>query len=213
MPPRNCKGFMMKSYPSIGTKFERTKVVAFDKLDGSNIRAEWSSKKGFYKFGSRNQLIDRNQPILGKAVDLIVENYQEQLGSIFSTKKWERAVAFFEFYGECSFAGSHDENDEHKVTLIDVNVYKRGMIEPLHFIELFEEVGIPKVLFRGVLDERIVTEVKNGILEGMTFEGVVCKYHNPKNKIVKMFKIKNRSWIERLKEKCDGNDALFRRLV
>ncbi len=203
----------MKSYPSIGTKFERTKVVTFDKLDGSNIRAEWSKKKGFYKFGSRNRLIDRNQPILGESIDLIVENYQEQLSSIFSTKKWERAVAFFEFYGKSSFAGSHDINEEHEVTLIDVNVYKRGMIEPTHFIELFEDMGIPKVLFRGVLDERLVTEVKNGTLEDMTFEGVVCKYHNQKNKVVRMFKIKNRSWIDRLKEKCGGNAALFNRLV
>lgn len=200
----------MKSYPSIGTKFERTKVVAFDKLDGSNIRAEWSRKKGFYKFGSRNRLIDKNQPILGEAIDLIVENYGEQLGSIFSAKKWERAVAFFEFYGENSFAGSHDE-EEHQVTLIDVNVYKRGMIEPNHFVELFEEVGIPKVLFRGVLDEQMVTEVKNGTLDDMTFEGVVCKYQGKNN--VKMFKVKSRKWIDRLKEKCNGNDALFRRLV
>lgn len=200
----------MKSYPSIGTKFERTKVVAFDKLDGSNIRAEWSRKKGFYKFGSRNRLIDKNQPILGEAIDLIVENYGEQLGSIFSAKKWERAVAFFEFYGENSFAGSHDE-EEHQVTLIDVNVYKRGMIEPNHFVELFEEVGIPKVLFRGVLDEQMVTEVKNGTLDDMTFEGVVCKYQGKNN--VKMFKVKSRKWIDRLKEKCNGNDTLFRRLV
>jgi hypothetical protein len=202
----------MKSYPSISTKLERTKIVTFDKLDGSNIRAEWSRKKGFYKFGSRNHLIDRNEPILGEAVDLIVENYQEQLSSIFFAKKWERAVAFFEFYGENSFAGSHEE-EEHKVTLIDVNVYKRGMIEPLHFIELFEDVGIPKVLYKGVLTEELVTSVKKGTLEGMTFEGVVCKYHNQKNKIVRMFKIKNRSWIDQLIVKCDGSDALFRRLV
>lgn len=204
---------MMKSYPSISTKLERTKIVTFDKLDGSNIRAEWSRKKGFYKFGSRNQLIDRNSPILGEAVDLIVENYQEQLSSIFFAKKWERAVAFFEFYGENSFAGSHEEDEEHKVTLIDVNVYKRGMIEPLHFIELFEEVGIPKVLYKGVLTEELVTSVKKGTLEGMTFEGVVCKYHNQKNKIVRMFKIKNRNWIDQLIVKCDGSDTLFRRLV
>jgi len=205
----------MKSYPSIGTKFERTKVVAFDKLDGSNIRAEWSKKKGFYKFGSRNRLIDNKHPMLGEAVDLIVEDYEEHLSSIFSAKRWERAVAFFEFYGRNSFAGSHYD-EEHKVTLIDVNVYKRGMIEPLHFIELFEGLGIPDVLYKGVLDERLVTEVKNGTLEGMTFEGVVCKYHNQKNKVVRMFKIKNRSWINKLKEECGNNgnnETLFRRLV
>lgn len=202
----------MKSYPTIGTKFERTKIVTFDKLDGSNIRAEWSKKKGFYKFGSRNKLIDNKHPMLGESIDLIMEKYQKPLGTIFSDKKWERSVAFFEFYGENSFAGSH-EDEEHVVTLIDVNVYKRGMLEPLYFVELFEEIGIPKVLYKGVLDERLVTDVKSGTLDGMTFEGVVCKYLRKKNNVVKMFKIKNRSWINKLKEKCDGNDALFRRLI
>lgn len=37
----------MKQYPSITTKFSKAKTIAFDKLDGSNIRAEWSDKKGF----------------------------------------------------------------------------------------------------------------------------------------------------------------------
>ncbi len=203
---------MMKSYPSIGTQFVRTKVVAFDKLDGSNIRAEWSKKKGFYKFGSRNLLIDDKHPMLGESIGLIAEKYQEQLSSIFSAKKWERAVAFFEYYGENSFAGSH-EDEEHEVTLIDVNVYKRGIIEPLHFIELFEDVGIPKVLHKGVLIEDLVTSVKSGTLDGMTFEGVVCKYQNQKKNKVSMFKIKNRNWIDSLKKKCNGNDALFRRLL
>lgn len=210
MPRR--KGHMMKSYPTIGTKFERTKVVTFDKLDGSNIRAEWSRKQGFYKFGSRTKLIDNKHPILGQSVDLIMENYQEQMASIFSKKKWERAVAFFEFYGENSFAGSH-EDEEHKVTLIDVDVYKRGMIDPEYFVELFEEVGIPKVLYKGILTEELVTSVKSGTLDGMTFEGVVCKYLRKKNNVVKMFKIKNRKWLDKLKEKCDGNNALFRRLM
>ncbi len=202
---------MMKSYPSIGTKFERTKIVAFDKLDGSNIRAEWSRKQGFYKFGSRTKLIDNKHPMLGESVDLIMEKTDE-MSSIFVDKKWERCVAFFEFYGKNSFAGSH-EDEEHVVTLIDVNVYKRGMLEPSYFVELFEEIGIPKVLYKGVLDEMLVTAVKSGTLDGMTFEGVVCKYLWKKNNTVKMFKIKNRKWLDKLKEKCDGNNALFRRLM
>ena len=201
----------MKSYPSITTKIARTKVFAFDKLDGSNIRAEWSNKRGFYKFGSRNQLMDRNHPILGEAVDLILEK-EERLSSIFSKKRWERAVVFFEYYGENSFAGSH-QDEEHKVTLIDVNVYKRGMIEPQHFIELFSDVGIPNVLHKGVINETLITSTKNGTLDGMTFEGIVCKYVNAKKNTVNMFKVKNRAWIDKLKFKCDGNDALFRRLV
>lgn len=199
----------MKSYPSISTEIKRTKVFVFDKLDGSNIRVEWSSKQGFYKFGSRTQLMNENHPVLGEAVTLIHEK-EELLSSIFSARKWERVVAFFEFYGENSFAGSH-ENEEHKVTLIDVNVYKRGMLEPAYFVELFEEVGIPKVLYTGVVTEQLITSIKDGTLEGMTFEGVVCKYADGNN--TKMFKVKNRAWIDKLKTKCDGNDALFRKLV
>lgn len=199
----------MKSYPSISTHIKQTRVWTFDKLDGSNIRAEWSKKRGFYKFGSRTQLMDENHPMLGEAVKLIHEK-EEQLSSIFLNRNWERVVAFFEFHGENSFAGSH-EDEEHFVTLIDVNVYKRGMLEPQYFIELFKEVGTPNVLFTGVVDNQLIARVKDGSLEGMTFEGVVCKY--VENKIVRMFKVKNRAWIDKLKIKCNGNDALFRKLV
>lgn len=199
----------MKQYPSISTKFSKARIFAFDKLDGSNIRAEWSEKKGFYKFGSRTQLMDENHPMLGEAVKLIREK-EQQLGAIFSKQRWSRVVAFFEYYGANSFAGSH-ENEKRQVILIDVNVYKHGMVEPQHFVELFLDVGIPKVLFKGVIDEKFITSVKNGTLANMTFEGVVCKY-TEKNQ-VKMFKIKNRAWIDKLKVKCNGNDALFRRLL
>jgi len=191
------------------TKFSNKRVLAFDKLDGSNIRAEWSDKKGFYKFGSRKQIMDENHPTLGEAVKLIQEK-EDQLSAIFKKQNWKRVVAFFEFYGENSFAGSH-QDEEHKVTLIDVSVYKHGMVEPEHFVEVFKDVGTPKVLYKGVIDEDFVTSVKTGTLDGMTFEGVVCKYTNKGH--VQMFKIKNRAWIDKLKIKCDGNDALFRRLV
>jgi len=199
----------MKSYPSIPAKIVRTKSWVFDKIDGSNIRAEWSDKQGFYKFGSRNKLMDEHHPMLGEAVTLIREK-EEQLASIFSHRKWKRVVAFFEFAGENSFAGSH-EDEEHTVTLIDVNVYKRGMLEPELFVELFTEVGTPQLLYKGIINEQLITDVKRGTLEGMTFEGVVCKH--VRNNIVKLFKVKNRAWIDKLRVKCDGNEALFRRLV
>lgn len=200
----------MKQYPSIPGKITKTNVWAFDKLDGSNIRAEWSRKKGFYKFGSRNRLIDENDLQFGEAVHLI-EQQQDVLEAIFQKHGWERTVAFFEYWGENSFAGSHEDED-HKVTLIDVNVYKRGMIEPQQFVQMFgDRVEIPNVLHKGVINEQLITDVKNGTLDGMTFEGIVCKFKH-KN-AMKMFKVKNREWINKLKDKCDGNDALFRRLA
>ncbi len=198
----------MKSYPSINTKIQDTRVYVFDKLDGSNIRAEWSKKKGFYKFGSRRQLIDSSHPLLGESISLIK---QDQLSSIFTNMKCERAVAFFEYYGPSSFAGSH-EIEDHTMTLIDVDIYKRGILPPSEFVELFEDIGIPEILHKGLLTENIITSIRDGSLPGMTFEGVVCKHLNQKNKVVKMFKIKNRKWIEKLKDKCGNDAALFQRL-
>lgn len=75
----------MKEYPSIPTlptqgsssfahwkrNNNMSEIYAFDKIDGSNIRAEWSSKRGFYKFGSRNRLLGSDQPIINKAEGLI----------------------------------------------------------------------------------------------------------------------------------------------
>lgn len=46
----------MITYPSLDYYFDYPEIYiyAFDKLDGSNIRFEWSRKRGFYKFGTRN---------------------------------------------------------------------------------------------------------------------------------------------------------------
>ena len=63
----------MKTYPTI-RYFESNdlgkKIIAFNKLDGSNIRAEWNKKRGLYKFGSRTRLISESDS-LGEAISLI----------------------------------------------------------------------------------------------------------------------------------------------
>ena len=51
----------MKSYPSIPKfSFGDIKLHTFDKLDGSNLRFEWTKKKGWYKFGTRSWLKKKN---------------------------------------------------------------------------------------------------------------------------------------------------------
>lgn len=205
----------MKSYPSIPSKLKnlgKQSVYVFDKLDGSNIRAEWSKKQGFYKYGSRNQLLDPNNPVLGGAIPLIQEQASE-LQEVFRSQKWERAVAFFEFYGEHSFAGSH-EDEPHRVTLIDVAPYKKGMLVPKDFVEIFcnTTLDVCHPIHRGELDSTLVDDVKQSTMLGMTFEGVVCKWAN-KSKRQEMLKIKSRAWLNKLKDYCNGNDELFRKLA
>lgn len=200
----------MKSYPSINVgPIRDVDVVAFDKLDGSNIRAEWSRKKGvFYKFGSRHRLIDGRDPVLGRAPDLVRNKYEKQLNAVFKSMGYESVVCFFEFFGPSSFAGWHDVNESHDVVLFDIAPFKRGLISPSEFLSLTQGLCIPKVLHRGPVDDEFIDQVRSGTLPGMTFEGVVCK-----TSTLKMFKIKNRAWLSRLKEKCGDNQKLYERLA
>ncbi len=58
----------MIEYPTIigCSKAPREQCIAFDKLDGSNLRFKWTAKRGFDTFGTRTQLIDINTPIYGR---------------------------------------------------------------------------------------------------------------------------------------------------
>jgi len=93
----------MKAYPSITTKIDFSKrFYLFDKLDGSNIRAEWSPKKGFYKFGSRTQLLTPEQTTLYPSIDKInslVGSTGIEISSKLSKLTKESAVCFFEWVG------------------------------------------------------------------------------------------------------------------
>lgn len=203
----------MKAYPSIpAAVIPNTPVLVFDKLDGSNLRAEWNPKRGFYKFGSRTQLIDHHSPFW-PGIELFLAKYGDQLDRIFRLNKWKKAIAFFEYWGDRSFAGSHHPDDEMKVTLFDVAIENRGLLEPSTFLEHFGRLDHPKLLFSGEIDDQFVQQVKSGNLPGMTFEGVVCKgaYISPGRPL--SFKIKNRAWIEKLREKYGANSKKFKELL
>jgi hypothetical protein len=100
----------MKSYPSIRHAADFSlRYHIFDKLDGSNVRAEWTPARGFYKFGSRTQLLTPDQATLWPSV-AVIERLSESLGAQLKKLKTERAVCFFEWAGPQSFAGSHHDD-------------------------------------------------------------------------------------------------------
>jgi len=199
----------MKSYPSMTNKIRyNIPVICQPKFDGNNIRAEWNKKQGFYKFCSRKKLIDETSD-LGESINLIKEKYEEDLSKIFVKQKWKSVICFFEYHGPNSFAGNHIDEDL-TVTLIDVNPYKQGILEPAKFIDIFKYVDTPKCLFEGYITIEFVDKIKASSLEGMTFEGCVCK-GKEKNRIV-MFKIKSNAWLEKLMTYCQGNVNLFNEL-
>jgi hypothetical protein len=205
----------MIQYPEIQSKIIRTgKFYVFQKLDGSNIRAEWSKKHGFYKFGTRKQLLDESypHPFLGEAPGLIKNKYENDITNILIKNKIDRGTFFFEFYGKNSFAGYHYE-EEHTVTLFDVSLYKVGYLLPKEYLELFGGLDIAKIILIGNVNDDIVKEVRDGILEGMTYEGVVCKAKNPKKGLPPiMFKIKNKEWYDKVLCRCNGDEKLFKEI-
>lgn len=112
--------------------------------------------------------------------------------------------------GKSSFAGQHDEAEEHTVTLIDVNPFKKGILPPKTFIDLFGHLDIPNVVYQGKVNYSFVQQVRNSKLPGMTFEGVVCKGSRKKNHLV-MFKLKSRAWIEKVKGEYGVKSTLLDR--
>ena len=199
----------MKEYPKIyyyNKGIMGAPVIAFTKLDGSNIRVEWSKKRAFYKFGTRTQMIDKTNPAFGKSIYIFEEKYFDSLHKFFSTEKEYRNLPsinlFLEYVGPNSFAGYHDPNDKMDLILLDVWRHMKGWVEPNTFVKQFTEFGIPDVVYRGNLNHQLVQDVKSGVYN--LKEGVVAKGITDTKRVDKrvwMVKIKETQWYERLRGK------------
>jgi hypothetical protein len=204
----------MKQYPSI-PKITKDNLPpghfhCFDKIDGSSIRAEWNTKKGFYKFGTRHQLIDEKSVPFGKAIPMIRDKYERDLADIFRANKWQSVICFFELWGAESFAGNHNFDKPLDITLFDVNPYKHGIMVPQQFIEMFGHLDIPTICYEGIITSEVFDMIRQSKLEGMTFEGVVAKGEDNDRPV--MFKIKSQAWLDKLKAHCGDDKDLFARL-
>lgn len=196
----------MKQYPSIAHYDDSilgTPLIAFDKLDGSNLRFEWSKKKGWNKFGTRRTMLDKKDPLY-HGVDLFISKYSDKLVEIFKEDKDFRGIreviVFCEYFGPNSFAGRHDFVDMD-VVLLDVNPMTKGFIPVREFIRKFQHLGIPEIYFDGMLTNEKVDEIRKSDLK----EGVVCKWMN--NRHVQSCKIKTDKWLSLLKERY-GQEAI-----
>jgi len=205
----------MKEYPSLerGLIVKGLPIYAFDKIDGSQIRAEWSRKRKFYKFGTRGQLIGLEDKDWGEGARLVLSKYEKDLHDIFVKERYDSVICFFEFWGKNSFAGRH-QNEEHDVTLFDIRLYKKGILPPKEFLRLTSGLDRARLLYHGNANEPFSDSVRDRTLEGMTFEGVVCKAQQMKTYGVPiMFKLKSSDWINKLKNYCNGDESLFRKLL
>jgi hypothetical protein len=196
----------MKHYPEIEYygDYWGLPIIAFEKLDGSNLRFEYSHKRGFYKFGTRNMMIDRKSTPFGFAIDLFLEKYEKPLTEIFKSKTYRNTlsfVCFAELHGEKSEFGQHEfGNDTFDATLFDISEYKKGLIPPRQFINDFRGIGIPKIIYEGNLNSNFVVDVKTNqfnLKEGVVCKGVIPNKKEPHN--LYYCKIKTNEWFERLR--------------
>lgn len=169
----------MKEYPSIdGSKKAPLGkyCIAFVKYDGSNLRWEWSPKKGWTKFGTRTQLFDASNPLYSKAILIFMDTMADEI--VRRVKGYRREVqritAYTEFFGPHSFAGQHDLADTMELRLFDAFLFQKGFIPPRAFVQTF--VGLPwaaEVVYDGVLNQQFIADVRQG--KYPVVEGVVAK--------------------------------------
>jgi len=173
----------MKDYgsiPKVLAEFVGRECIGFKKYDGSQIRSEWSRKKGWHKWATRGHLFDKTDVTFGCAIDAFSSQDLVAKAIVDNYPKVESAVAFMEFVGPHSFAGIHDpvvlkveHNDPKKLILFDVNVHKRGLVSPEDFVNIFRHCCSAEVLYQGKLTEEFIKDVREG--KYPADEGLVCK--------------------------------------
>ena len=169
----------MQQFPSIDGSAKAplgTPCIAFYKYDGSNLRWEWSPKKGWHKYGTRHQLFDESEPLYSRAIPI----FQNMMGDeiVRRVKDLEhgiqRITVFTEFFGPNSFAGQHDSNDLMELRLIDAFLFKRGFMSPRTFLKTFGDMPqAAQVVYEGNLNKEFIDDVRKGVYP--VWEGVVAK--------------------------------------
>jgi hypothetical protein len=192
----------MKEYPSIpravGMAFrEIPGAWVDDKLDGSSMRSEMTVKKGWSLHGRRQGLLDGQSPELLCVPELFMSTMAESLSKIARDKGWKKLVAFYEFWGDKSFAGQHVKDDPKRLSLFDVAVDNRGFLEPRDFHKTFDD-HVLTAAHLGVWNwtRGFVERVRQGDVPGITFEGVVAKA-GTRDGMVRA-KAKTQAWIDKV---------------
>jgi hypothetical protein len=176
----------MEQYPSIigSAKAPLGKpCIAQYKYDGSNLRFEWSPKQGWHKFGTRRHLFDHTDPTFGPAIELFAGFSDEILRRTRDfVKNPQRITAFAEFFGEHSFAGSHDPTDAKELRLFDVFLFQKGMLPVKDFVKHYGDMPqAAEIVYEGNLNQQFIMDLKKGKfkepkhLNAPIFEGVIAK--------------------------------------
>lgn len=192
----------MKAYPSISgptkTKLGH-KAFVFKKYDGMNFRAEYDPKKGWHKFGSRRKVVDINHPQFGDAIRLFKNRVEKELTDHIQSQWPNKAItAYFEVFTEDSIGGLFfSPLSQGDIKLIDLNIYKWGMLPPKQFIYHFAQYSwSAEAIMNCVVDQNYIDKIKEDKSFG---EGVVVKGGDSPNRLWS-FKVKTQWWLDKIRE-------------
>jgi hypothetical protein len=198
-------------YPKIPENSDKFhgKCYAFEKYDGTNLHWIWNPQEGWVKFGTR-----RTQFTLdAKGIAGFQFNHHEcrNAPDIFNAKLRDKLTMFFcrhgtfsnyqvtlftEFHGPKSFAGGHEIDDEHELTIIDVMLNGR-LMEPELFLSYFKDFGSARLVYQGKYSGQFAEDVRKGkynVNEGVVVKGIVDGQ-------VFMTKVKTKDYLKRLKDR------------
>lgn len=192
-------------------------VWGFNKLDGQNFCVTYKPKHKIWgPYGSRTRTVDENDEQFGQTVKWFQDsNYKPILENLVANNRGKKQVLngidemtfFFEWYGENSFAGRHQEGDEMHLALIDVFLKKKGYMEPKDYYQIFNDHGVelPELVYTGPLSSEIIERVRENdwTQEGADFpnvkEGVVFKRSTMmKGQRRPSVKVKTKWWLNKL---------------
>ena len=196
-------------------------IWAFNKIDGQNFCVKYSPKTNeFGPFGSRKRLVDDGDEQFGETVKFfknsnipteLIRLVKENSGKKKLFNGVQEITFYFEWYGEHSFAGFHQYGDEMHLALIDVDIKKKGYIEPKSFYDIFgnnEFIEIPELIYKGKLTKTFVDSIKNNDWTEQDCqyptvkEGVVCKRSTlMKGQRMPKVKFKTKWWLSELRKK------------
>jgi hypothetical protein len=185
----------MISYPKMPNAKNQPlghQCIAFEKLDGSNLRWLWTAKKGWNRFGTRTRLFDSTDQQFGKAVEQFLNTLADPLEIIIRKQQAKSFTIFTEWWGANSFAGSHCSEDNMQLTIIDA-VNNDTFLNVYQFLENFGDY-CPTIFYSGKFTEEFIQEVRDNRFN--VSEGVVCK--GLISKKIWMCKIKTNQYRERL---------------
>ncbi len=181
--------------------------IAFFKHDGSNLRFEWSKKRGWYKFGTRRRLFDESDIEYGRAINTFNNKFADEILKVLKDKKYrgvDKCIVFCEFEGKNSFAGYHDWNEHQDLILIDVCPLTKGIIPPRQFIKDFGHLHIPEIIYEGNFNKEFISDVREGhyksLKEGVVAKGVLPGKHTQHS--LWMTKVKTLWWLNELKKRA-----------